>query len=201
MITYEYIIDIPFGGKASSHIKELAKEASNYNSIYSEIYNNYKNNKNMIHFTLKYWFTIKDDNTTLFDELKKLTNKQKKFNITVDNIKTFSNSDQFVIFANVNRSKTGDYFVKKFMTILRKYKFITWKTTDDKINGAIPHSTIAIVKNQDNIKPNKITKLLKTKFKKNKGKVLGVRIRRRLVNTDTNEKGKKELFKYFKFKK
>ena len=40
-----------------------------------------------------------------------------------------------------------------------------------------------------------------TKLKKNEGKVLGVRIRRRLVNTDTNEKGKKELFKYFKFKK
>ena len=201
MIKYEYIIDIPFGGIAAYHIKKLSKVASNYNSLYSDIYNNYKNKKNIIHFTLKYWFVVDDNNIKLFDDLKKLTNKQKVFNITIDNIKTFSNSDQFVIFANINRSKTGDNFVKKIMTLLRTNENITWKSTDNKINGALPHSTIAIVKKPDNLNTDKIIKILKTKFKKNKGKVLGVRIRRRLVNKDTNEKGKKELFKYFKFKK
>tara|TARA_B100000575_G_scaffold236061_2_gene197931 strand:+ start:701 stop:1300 length:600 start_codon:yes stop_codon:yes gene_type:complete len=198
---YEYIIDIPIGGELKKHVIELAKISSEYDNIYSEIYNNYKNKKNIVHITLKYWFIVENEKTKLFDELKELTNKQKTFNVKINNIKTFNNSNQFVIFADVNRYKTGNNFIKKFMSILSKYDFVTWEKTDDKINGAIPHSTIAIVKEPSNIQPKKFIKLLKTKFKKSRGEVLGIRIRRRLINTKTNKKGKKELFKFFKFKK
>lgn len=198
---YEYIIDIPIGEKLEKHVIELAKTSSEYDDIYSEIYNNYKNKKNVVHFTLKYWFKVENEKTKLFDELKELTNKQKIFNVKIDDINTFSDSNQFVVFADINRYKTGNNFVKKFMSILSKYDFVTWKKTDDKINGAIPHSTIAIVKKPANIQPNKIVKLLKTKLKKTRGKVLGIRIRRRPITTKTNEKGKKELFKFYKFKK
>lgn len=195
---YEYIIDIPFNGKAASHVKELAKELSEYNSLYSDIYDKYNSNKNIIHFTLKYWFELKNDEIKLFDEIEKLTNLQKSFNIGINDIKTFNNSEQLVIYADINRYKSGNNFVKKIMNILQKYDFVTWKDTDDKINGVIPHSTIAIVKNPINIQSDKIIKLLKPKLKKYRGKVLGVRIRRRLLN---NKKGEKNLFKFYKFKK
>ena len=144
--------------------------------------------KNVVHITLKYWFIVENEKTKLFDELKELTNKQKIFNVKINDIKTFSDSNQFVIFADINRYKTGDNFVKKFMSILSKYDFVTWKKTDNKINGAVPHSTIAIVKKPENIHPNKIIKLLKTKLKKSRGEVLGIRIRRRPINTKTNER-------------
>ena len=109
---YEYIIDIPIGGELKKHIIELAKISSEYDNIYSEIYNNYKNKKNVVHITLKYWFIVENEKTKLFDELKELTNKQKTFNVKINNIKTFNNSNQFVIFADVNRYKTGDQYIK-----------------------------------------------------------------------------------------
>lgn len=198
---YEYIIDIPIDGSSKNSVIKLSKLLSKHNSIYSDIYNNYKNKKNVVHFTLKYWFTIDENKKiNIFDKLEKLVKNTKVFKIKIDKLKTFDDDNQFVVYANVNRGKEGNKFVKKFMKILRSDKTVTWKKMDDKINGAIPHSSIAIVKKPADINLNNITKLLKSKLKKTESKVIGIRIRRRPINTITNEKGEKELYKFYKFK-
>ena len=152
---YKYIIDVALGGSSEQFVRVLSETAREFDPAFGAVAADYKNATNAPHFTLKYWFSADEEQIAgLIDSIALLVDRTAAFSVSFDGIvhPNFEDSldpNKHVVHVEPKRGDDGQAFVLELMKLLSSRDWVEWCDFDNRGEGPVPHSTIAIVKSAD----------------------------------------------------